>query len=420
MLARGYTPPPLPDPDPTPPPVVVSGPETTEEDPSIVSDLIPDVRVADIDPVDPGTIVDGDLTYASPLLTGTVEGDFATYPRLLIQSDLEATGAEVIGNLFSSDASVIIENPATDNTFEIDPANPANPGNSNPFQSTPGWKNIGYRVVPIDATGQILVDSEDRMLASPWESIGLKLIDPAEGAVRVVDIDLASDTGDPTDQQTQDPRIEVVVHGNFVASNSYRLEFEYSHDGQTHTDHVDVPEIGTVNYNPLDNNPDLAYDEVTVALTYRLMSSTDGGTTWNQDSTDLYSFGNLPILEASIGEINEETGDTPYRGGDRLVSGFLIDTVQDNTVPYLVDLEIGTPDENGVVTFHEDGEAAVRFDETEERYEYSHVVVAADSVVQVRARVKQWVLGEYRYSPWVVTTVQELNSYFPKKQNNES
>ncbi len=407
LLARGYTPPPLPDPDPTPPPVVVSGPETTEEDPSIVSDQIPDVRVDNIDLLETGTIVDGDLAYASPVLTGTVEGDFTTYPRLLIQFDFEATGAEVIGGLFSSDASVIIENPATDNTFEIDPANPTNPGNSNSFQSTPGWKNIGYRVVPIDATGQVLVDSEDRMLASPWESIGFKLIDPAEGAVRVVDIDLASDTGDPTDQQTQDPRIEVVVHGNFVASNSYRLEFEYSHDGQTHTDHVDVSEIGTVNYNPLDNNPNLAYDEVTVALTYRLMSSTDGGTTWNQESTDLYSFGNLPILEASIGEINEETGDTPYRGGDRLVSGFLIDTVQDNSVPYLIDLEIGTPDENGVVTFHEDGEAAVRFDETEERYEYSHVVVAADSVVQVRARVKQWVLGEYRYSPWVVTSVQE-------------
>ncbi len=406
LLARGYTPPPLPDPDPTPPPVVVSGPETTEEDPSLVSDQIPDVRVANIDLVDPGTIVDGDLAYASPVLTGTVEGDFTTYPRLLIQFDLEATGADVIGGLFSSDASVIIENPSLDASFEIDPANPANPGNSNSFQSTPGWKNIAYRVVPIDETGQVLVDSEDRMLASAWESIGFQLIDPAEGPARVVDIALANDTDDPTDQQTQDPRIEVVVHGEFLASHSYRLEFEYSHDGQTHTDHVDVPEIGTVNYNPLDNNSDLAYDEVTVALDYRLMSSTDGGTTWTQVSSDQFSFGNLPILEASIGELNEVL-ESPYRGGDRLVSGFLIDTVQDTNVPYLVDLEVGIPDENGVVTFHEEGETAVRFDETEERFEYTHIVIEADSVVQVRARVKQWILGEYKYSPWVVTSVQE-------------
>lgn len=412
LLAHGgYTPPPLPDPDPTPPPVVVSGPETTEEDPSVVSDQIPDVRVDNINLLETGTIVDGDVSYASPILTGTVEGDFTTYPRLLIQFDLEATGADVIGGLFSSDASLIIENPATDNTFEIDPADPTNPGNSNPFQSTPGWKNIGYRVVPIDAAGDVLVDSEDRMLASPWESIGFKLIDPAEGPVRVVDIDLSSDTDDPGDQQTHDPRIEAVVHGEFAASNSYRLEFEYSHNGQTYTDQVDVLELGTVQYNPLDNNPNLADNEVTVDLTYRLMSSTDGGLTWNQQSTDLYSFDLLPILEASIGEINEETGDSPYRGGDRLVSGFLIDTFEDNSVPYLVDLEIGTPDVNGVVTFHEDGEAVVRYDETEERYEFSHVVVAADSVVEVRARVKQWILGEYRYSPWVVTSVQEPQAF---------
>lgn len=408
LLAHGHSPPPLPDPDPTPPPVIVSGPETTEEDESFVSDLIPDVHVGTIGLVDPGAIVDGDLAYADSVLTGSVEGDFTTYPRVKIEFDLEAVGAQLQGNLYSSDAYVIIEDPATDPTFQLDPNNPANVGAYNPFlANTPGWKEIGYRVIPIDANGDAIVDSEGLMLASPWESIGFKLIDPAEGPVRVVDVALIDDTDDSTDQQTQDPRVQVVVHGEFQASQSYRLEFEYQFDGQTQTDHIDVPQLGPFVYDPLVSNPDLAFETTAVDLTFRLMSSADAGATWNQVSTDLFSFTSLPILEATIGEIVEEQGETPYRGGDRVVTGWLADTVEDSTVPYLVDVEIGVPDGNGGVSFHADGEATVRFDEEDQRFEYSHVLIDSSTAVQTRARVKQWIRGEYKFSPWMDTTLQE-------------
>lgn len=409
LLAGAKGPAPLPDPDPDPPPVVVSGPETSEQ--NIVSDQTPDVRVGTMELVDPGMIVDGDLSYASPVMTGAVEGDFVSYPRLRVEFDLEAVGAQLQGNLYSADAYYIVETPATDPTFQLDPNNPPNVGAYNPFVDNPGWKEIGYRVVPIDANGDALTDSEGLMLASPWESIGFQLIDPAEGPVRIVDVDLVHDTDDPTDQQTQDPRVEVLVHGEFQAAQTYRLEFEYQFNGQTQTDYVDVPQFGAFVYDPLVNNPNLAYETMTVDLTYRLMSSSDSGTTWTQISSDLYSFNNIPILEANIGELIEESGETPYRGGDRLLSGFLQNTEEDSTVPYLVEVEYGVPDGSGGVTWSVDGEATVRFDEDDQRFEYSHVLIDSGEATVARARVKQWIRGEYKYSPWEEATLQEPQPY---------
>ncbi len=379
----------------------------SDDEDSIISDIVPEIRVKSIDPIAKGEIVDGKLVYSSPTLAGTVTGDFEKYPRLLVEFDLDASDAIIMTKRCTCDASIIIDNPASDPTFRLDPINPSDLDSENPFQDTNGRKSIGYRVKPIDTNGNVLVDAQDLILASRWKTIGFTLNDPTADAIRVVDAGLRIDTGERNDGITKDPRVGFRVHGEFLASTIYRLELNYPFNKKTQTDHLEVAGIGEVVYDPVIFNPELANTTTKIDLTYRLMSSTNGGGNWSEVSSDLMSFQHQAIQKAKIGAVAEELGGRPYRGGERLIVGTLADSIRDSSILYLVQMEIGQADEDGEITFHARGHADIRFDQKDQQYKFHSVVMAAESVEKVRVRVEQLIQGKRYYSPWAVTSVQE-------------
>lgn len=376
--------------------------ETPEE---IVSDIVPEISISSLEPVAKGTMAEGKYVHDSPILAGTITGDFTTYPRVLLQFDLDANDALIVKKKCAPDASLIIDDPKNKREFQLDPNNPPVVLSEESFPNTSGWKVIGYRILPIDEEGQILTDDEGRMLASKWKTVGFMLNNFSAGSVRIVYANLRIDSGELNDEVTECPEVRFRVHGNFSESTAYRLDFSYLFKGKVQTDHLDVAKIGDLVFDPTVNNPELAETTAKINLTYRLISSDDGGNKWTEVSKANLMFEHVGVEKAEVSEVAEDLGGRPYRGGVRLVTGELTNAFVRSGNLYHVEVETGSTNKSGKLEYRRDGDAEVRFDQKEQQYRFHHVITLGESVERVRVRVKQRTRGKKYFSSWVETSV---------------